>query len=70
MALPVGLPLLAPAVTAAYAARLGVSPALRTNQGEMDRLPQDFADMIAWQEQVRAVPRFTTRSHRLNNAKE
>ena len=53
--LPIGLPILPPPAMAAYARAIGASAALRTNTDEMDRLPQDYADMIGWPEQVRAV---------------
>jgi 4-amino-4-deoxy-L-arabinose transferase-like glycosyltransferase len=52
---PLALPLLSPVATAAYAARLGVSGATRTNTGEQLPLPQDFADMIGWPHQAQAV---------------
>ncbi len=55
VALPIALPLLSPEGTAVYASKLGIAPALRTNRGEMDRLPQDFADMLGWEEQARAI---------------
>ncbi len=35
----------------------GLTDALRTNTGELGRLPQDFADMLGWEEQVEAVAR-------------
>ena len=34
---------------------MGLEAALRTNTGERERLPQDYADMLGWEEQVRAV---------------
>ncbi|HCT59129.1 MAG TPA: hypothetical protein DGD08_18155 [Gemmatimonas aurantiaca] len=52
---PLALPLLSPASTAAYAARMGVSNATETNTGEQLPLPQDFADMLGWPQQVQAV---------------
>lgn len=54
---PIGMPLLSPEATAGYAARIGMSPALRTNQGVLDRLPQDYADMLGWEEQSQALAR-------------
>jgi hypothetical protein len=57
LVLPIGVPMLGWEETAAYAERIGATPALRTNQGVMDRLPQDFADMIGWEEQARALAR-------------
>jgi hypothetical protein len=53
--LPLGVPILPPADMAAYAARIGATEALRTNTGELDRLPQDYADMLGWERQVEAV---------------
>jgi hypothetical protein len=55
--LPIGVPILPPAAMAGYARAIGASSALRTNTGEMERLPQDYADMLGWEEQVRAVAR-------------
>ncbi|MGD8276713.1 MAG: glycosyltransferase family 39 protein [Gemmatimonadota bacterium] len=46
--LPMGLPVLPPAPMAAYAARLGVAEATRTNRGVQLDLPQDYADMLGW----------------------
>ena len=40
---------------AAYARAIGATAALRTNTGEAEQLPQDYADMIGWEQQVRAV---------------
>ena len=53
--LPISVPILSPAATSAYTMRIGAAPALRTNQGQMDRLPQDFADMLGWEGQARAL---------------
>ncbi len=55
--LPLGLPLLPPAPMAAYAHRLGVEAAVRTNQRVALTLPQDYADMLGWPEQAAAVAR-------------
>jgi 4-amino-4-deoxy-L-arabinose transferase-like glycosyltransferase len=55
--LPIGVPILPPAAMAGYARAIGASSALRTNTGEMERLPQDYADMLGWEEQARAVAR-------------
>ncbi|HEY0930570.1 MAG TPA: glycosyltransferase family 39 protein [Gemmatimonas sp.] len=52
---PLALPILSPAATAAYAARMGVSNSTETNTGEQLPLPQDFADMLGWPQQVEAV---------------
>jgi hypothetical protein len=53
--LPMGVPILPPERMAAYARAIGVTAALRTNTGELDRLPQDYADMLGWEGQARAV---------------
>jgi hypothetical protein len=55
--LPIGVPLLSREATAGYAVRVGAAEALRTNRGVMDRLPQDYADMLGWEEQARALAR-------------
>lgn len=52
---PLGVPILAPPTMAGYVRALGLTPALRTNTGETERLPQDYADMLGWKEQVAAV---------------
>jgi hypothetical protein len=52
---PIGVPILPPARMAHYARAIGAGAALRTNTGETDELPQDYADMLGWEEQVRAV---------------
>lgn len=57
LVLPMGVPVLAPGRMAAYTARLGASEANRTNTGEVERLPQDYADMLGWPEQAAAVAR-------------
>lgn len=53
--LPIALPLASPDATARHAARLGITAAVTTNRGEVIPLPQDFADMLGWREQVQAV---------------
>jgi hypothetical protein len=40
-----------------YAHTIGATAALRTNTGELERLPQDYADMLGWEEQVAALAR-------------
>lgn len=57
MVLPLGLPILPPDRMEAYIRRIGFTRALRTNAGEYERLPQDYADMLGWEEQVRTVAR-------------
>ena len=55
--LPLGVPILPPPMMAGYAQALGVEAAVRTNTGEVESLPQDYADMLGWEEQVEAVAR-------------
>ena len=55
LTLPLGVPILPPPDMAAYAERIGASAALRTNTGELERLPQDYADMLGWERQAEAV---------------
>jgi 4-amino-4-deoxy-L-arabinose transferase-like glycosyltransferase len=55
--LPLGVPLLGPPTMARYAQAIGATSALRTNTGELERLPQDYADMLGWESQARAVAR-------------
>jgi hypothetical protein len=55
--LPLSLPMLQPAAMSGYARTIGATAALRTNTGETEPLPQDFADMIGWEEQVRVITR-------------
>lgn len=53
--LPFGVPMVAPEAMASYARTIGATEALRTNTGELGRLPQDYADMLGWEGQTRAV---------------
>ena len=55
LTLPIGIPILPPEKMASYSLAIGATSALRNNQGELDRLPQDYADMIGWPEQVAEV---------------
>jgi 4-amino-4-deoxy-L-arabinose transferase-like glycosyltransferase len=48
--LPMGLPVLPREPMARYAERLGVTSATRTNVGVQLELPQDYADMLGWEE--------------------
>ncbi len=57
LTLPFGVPILAPARMAAFAKRMGARSAVRTNTGEVESLPQDYADMLGWPEQTEAVAR-------------
>lgn len=53
--LPMGLPILPPAQMAKYAAALGNKSLVTTNRKVVLPLPQDYADMLGWEEQVMAV---------------
>ena len=55
--LPLGVPILPPERMAAYTRSVGMEEANRNNRGEMERLPQDYADMLGWPEQVREIAR-------------
>ena len=55
ISLPFGVPILPPAEMDAYARRLGVTQ--ETNTGEVIALPQDYADMLGWEDQVKATAR-------------
>ncbi|MGD8698098.1 MAG: glycosyltransferase family 39 protein [Gemmatimonadales bacterium] len=57
LTLPLGLPILAPAAMETYLARLSLESATETNVGAQERLPQDYADMLNWREQVEEVAR-------------
>ena len=50
-----GVPVLPPEPMARYSAALGVTAATRTNWGTSLPLPQDYADMTGWREQVATV---------------
>jgi len=53
--LPIGIPILKPDRMAAYLAGVGITRAVTTNTGVTLPLPQDYADMLGWREQVAAV---------------
>jgi hypothetical protein len=55
LVLPFGLPVVPPAPMARFAAALGIKAATTTNRGTSLPLPQDYADMLGWEDQVRAV---------------
>ena len=57
LTLPLGLPILAPSAMERYLARLSMQRATETNVGAEERLPQDYADMLNWREQVEEVAR-------------
>jgi hypothetical protein len=53
--LPLGVAVLKPELMARYCARLGLQAAVTTNRGTVLPLPQDYADMLGWEMQVKAV---------------
>ncbi len=55
LVLPLGLPILRPGPTERYIRAIGAVQALRDNQGVLLPLPQDYADMLGWEERVAAV---------------
>ena len=55
--LPMGIPLLPPSTMARYAEAIGQTRAVTTNRGTILPLPQDYADMLGWREQVAEVAR-------------
>lgn len=55
--LPIGIPLFPPAAMARYTSAIGITRAATTNRGTILPLPQDYADMIGWREQVAEVAR-------------
>ena len=55
LVLPFGLPVVPPSPMARYAAALGIKAATTTNRGTALPLPQDYADMLGWEDQVCAV---------------
>jgi hypothetical protein len=55
LAIPFGLPVIPPEPMARFSSAIGITTAVRTNWGEYLPLPQDYADMTGWREQVEAV---------------
>ncbi|HUF65410.1 MAG TPA: glycosyltransferase family 39 protein [Gemmatimonadaceae bacterium] len=55
--LPFGLPVVRPEPMARYSVKLGLTSAVTTNRGVVLPLPQDYADMLGWEEMVAAVSR-------------
>jgi 4-amino-4-deoxy-L-arabinose transferase-like glycosyltransferase len=55
LVLPLGVPILGPAPLDRYIHAIGAVEALRDNQGQLGRLPQDYADMLGWKERTAAV---------------
>jgi len=58
--LPIGVPILPPAAMMRYLRALGPAAAQRDNQGHPLALPQDFADMLDWEQRAEAVARAYT----------
>lgn len=52
---PIELPIYSPESTANFVTRAGLTAASQTNMGGQLRLPQDYADMLGWPEEVAAV---------------
>lgn len=57
LVLPVALPVLSPERTAAYIGAMHLDFTRRNNQGGLERLPQDYSDMLGWEEQVQEMSR-------------
>ena len=55
VSLPFGLPILKPAAMEVYAHAVGGTASLRDVQGQMLRLPQDYADMLGWRDRAAAL---------------
>lgn len=55
VAFPIGVPMLAPEPLSAWTGAIGATST--TNTGEAIALPQDFADMLGWEDQVEATAR-------------
>ena len=69
LVLPIGVPIVAPAPLERYIHAIGAVEALRDNQGMLGRLPQDYADMIGWQERVDSVAAVYRRLSALDRAR-
>ncbi len=54
---PLGLPILPPPTMERYLVTIGLQSAATTNIGDQERIPQDYADMLNWREQVEEVAR-------------
>ncbi len=53
--LPLGFPVLPPPRMEAYVTALGIERTRTTNIGQVERLPQDYADMLGWEQFVDSV---------------
>ncbi|MGE5313064.1 MAG: hypothetical protein ACM3Q4_00055, partial [Acidobacteriota bacterium] len=58
---PLGLPILPPPQMEQYGTSLGLAAAVRTNTGELLRLPQDYADMLGWEDRVSEIAKIYKR---------
>jgi 4-amino-4-deoxy-L-arabinose transferase-like glycosyltransferase len=57
LGLPIALPILTPGGTASYIGAMHLDFTRRNNQGGLEVLPQDFADMMGWEAQAEAMAR-------------
>jgi hypothetical protein len=55
LVLPLGVPILAPGPLQRYMRAVGAAEATRDNRGRLQPLPQDYADMLGWEERAQAV---------------
>jgi hypothetical protein len=55
LVVPLELPIFSNDTTAAFVSRTRMSGATKTNQGDVLKLPQDYADMLGWPELAAAV---------------
>ncbi len=55
--LPIGIPVLPPDTLERYIQVAGLKETTKNNRGEYERIPQDFADMFGWEQQVEEVAR-------------
>jgi len=53
--IPFGLPIVHPEPMSRYAAWTGITAGTKTNWGAQLELPQDYADMLGWEEKANAV---------------
>lgn len=61
-ALPAALPFLSVPDSVAYFRRLGIDSLTRWERGNLEALPQDYADMLGWEELARLVDEAVERS--------
>ena len=69
LVLPIGVPIVAPGPLERYVHAIGAVEALRDNQGMLGPLPQDYADMLGWQERVDSVAAVYRRLSPLDRAR-